>query len=44
MARYGTTVWCGGLDRDQDGLACECNEGGPDEHEQACISRREDRK
>jgi hypothetical protein len=42
LAEYGTTLWCGGLDRDRDSLPCECNPGGPDEHEQACISMREE--
>jgi len=27
IARYGTSVGCGGLDRDRDGMPCECNPG-----------------
>ncbi len=35
-ARYGTTIYCGGLDRDRDGLPCECTVGGPDSATDVC--------
>ena len=37
LERYGTTVGCGGLDRDRDGMPCECNEGGAEASETACV-------
>ena len=41
MEQYGTTLGCGGLDRDMDGLPCECNPGGPEANEKACKNRKE---
>lgn len=44
LAKFGSTLGCGGLDRDQDSIPCECNKGGPEENEAACISKRKEGK
>ncbi|UOM34976.1 hypothetical protein [Acuticoccus sp. I52.16.1] len=42
LATFGTTVGCGGLDRDRDGLPCECNAGGAEADTRACQRWRRD--
>lgn len=43
LAHHGSTTGCGGLDRDRDGLPCECNPGGPEADERACVNRSEEK-